>query len=157
MRKYFALFLIFFLSACAIKSTQTKTQTVHFTLLSPEIKIADAGFLKQNKQEIKLELYKLAHLILKLKIDKKICANQACYPKLAFNAKYFKNYYYEDFLSDILLAKPLFNGKNLEKTRCGFKQKINSQNYEIEYEICDLKISFYEKKNKIKIILKRIN
>lgn len=50
---------------------------------------------------------------------------------MVFNQKFFKNAYYEDILKDILEAKPLWNGKNMQKTQCGFNQNLNSANYEI--------------------------
>ncbi|EDO9224901.1 hypothetical protein GQ884_06800, partial [Campylobacter coli] len=69
------------------------------------------------------------------------------------NQKFFKNAYYEDILKDILEAKPLWNGKNMQKTQCGFNQNLNSANYEIFYEICDNKISFVDRISRIKIVL----
>lgn len=45
--------------------------------------------------------------------------------------KIFKNVYYDDILNDILKANPLWQGRNLEKTDCGFEQNLKAKNYEI--------------------------
>ncbi|WP_252989346.1 hypothetical protein, partial [Campylobacter coli] len=98
-------------------------------------------------------VYKLGQAFFKLKIREDICLNSVCYSKMVFNQKFFKNAYYEDILKDILEAKPLWNGKNMQKTQCGFNQNLNSANYEIFYEICDNKISFVDRISRIKIVL----
>ncbi|EAL4955133.1 hypothetical protein DPN02_06695, partial [Campylobacter jejuni] len=69
---------------------------------------------------------------------------------------FFKNVYYDDILSDILKANALWQGKNLEKIDCGFEQNLKAKNYEIFYQVCDNKVSFFDKISHTKIILTHI-
>lgn len=153
MKKIFIFFLLLFFSACALKNQEYPSQKMKVVFNTPAIKINDFGFLKKENKALNLEVYKLGQAFFKLKIGEDICLNSVCYSKTVFNQKFFKNTYYEDILKDILEAKPLWNGKNIEKTQCGFNQKLNSANYEIFYEVCDNKISFFDKISHIKIIL----
>lgn len=153
MKKIFIFFLLLFFSACALKNQEYPSQKMKVVFNTPAIKINDFGFLKKENKALNLEVYKLGQAFFKLKIREDICLNSVCYSKIVFNQKFFKNTYYEDILKDILEAKPLWNGKNIEKTQCGFNQKLNSANYEIFYEVCDNKISFFDKISHIKIIL----
>ncbi|EAJ4767347.1 hypothetical protein D3583_09455, partial [Campylobacter jejuni] len=105
---------------------------------------------------LNLEVYKLGQAFFELKIKDKICINAVCYDKKVFNQKFFKNVYYDDILSDILKANALWQGKNLEKTDCGFEQNLKAKNYEIFYQVCDNKVSFFDKISHTKIILTHI-
>lgn len=153
LRKIFIFFLILFFSACALKNRDYSSQKMKVVFSTPTIKINDFGFLKKENKALNLEVYKLGQAFFKLKIREDICLNSVCYSKMVFNQKFFKNAYYEDILKDILEAKPLWNGKNMQKTQCGFNQNLNSANYEIFYEICDNKISFVDRISRIKIVL----
>ncbi|KAA6227505.1 MULTISPECIES: hypothetical protein [unclassified Campylobacter] len=144
-KKFIFLCLIFiglFLNACASKNENFTSQSVSIFIFSPNIRLNDNGFLKQDKQKIHLEVYKFGRAFFELNISDKICTSGVCYDKTSFNKKFFKNVYYDEFLEDILLLKPLFNGKNLTNTDCGFYQNLISKNYEILYEKCDEGINF---------------
>ncbi len=153
MKKIFIFFLLLFFSACALKNQNYSSQKMKVVFNTPAIKINDFGFLKKENKALNLEVYKLGQAFFKLKIREDICLNSVCYSKTVFNQKFFKNTYYEDILKDILEAKSLWNGKDMQKTQCGFNQSLNSANYEIFYEVCDNKISFFDKTSHIKIIL----
>ncbi|WP_432264845.1 hypothetical protein [Campylobacter gastrosuis] len=147
MKKFLFLPLFFLLFGCSLKSPQS-SKGYHVTLVSPMIKISDFGFMHEYKNDISLQIYNLALIVAEIKISNNICINRGCFSKSDFNAKFFKQPYYDEILSDILLKKPLFNGVNLEKTECGF-----SQNYkEISYEVCKNDLKFKDKN--VKIILK---
>ncbi|EPV4111125.1 hypothetical protein ACV52Z_001985 [Campylobacter coli] len=153
MKHCLALCFIFFLCSCSVKNQNFSSQSLMVLIASPMIKINDAAFLKKENKALNLEVYKLGQAFFKLKIREDICLNSVCYSKMVFNQKFFKNAYYEDILKDILEAKPLWNGKNMQKTQCGFNQNLNSANYEIFYEVCDNKISFVDRISRIKIVL----
>ncbi len=153
------LFLGLLLSACASKASFSKSQAVYVVLNSPQIKFADAGFLYQNPTETRLEVYKLAQALFALHIKgSKICLNGFCTSKGSFNEKFFQNAHYDELLSDILSSKPLYNGLNLKKNECGFEQKITSKSakFDIFYQVCDEKISFNDKKARLKFTLTRM-
>lgn len=156
LKSFSVLFLALFLNSCASKTQDFSVQSVLVLINTKDLKINDAGFLKQEKQALNLELYKFAKPFFMLKISDKICLNAACYQKEIFNEKFLKNAYYDDFLEDILRAKPLYNGKNLEKQTCGFIQKISTKSYQIIYELCEDKISFLDQMSGTKIILRKI-
>ncbi|MBZ7935132.1 hypothetical protein H2279_00525 [Campylobacter sp. B0100352/1] len=154
MKKIFFFFLIiFFFNACAIKNQNNLSQSIAIIINSPFLKMSDFGFLIKENQTLNLEVYHLGQAFFNLKIKDKICLNAACYDKKVFNKKFFKNEYYDDILSDILNAKPLWQGKNLQKTASGFKQNLKAKNYEIFYEVSKNKISFFDTVSRIKIIL----
>ncbi|ECH5256970.1 hypothetical protein FPW35_03075 [Campylobacter coli] len=156
MRKIFIFFLILFFSACALKNQDYSSQKMKVVFSTPTIKINDFGFLKKENKALNLEVYKLGQAFFKLKIREDICLNSVCYSKMVFNQKFFKNVYYDDILSDILKANALWQGKNLEKTDCGFEQNLKAKNYEIFYQVCDNKVSFFDKISHTKIILTHI-
>ena len=142
-------------SGCAKNSPQN-SQAVSFTVISPTLKVSDAGFIHKFKEKTELQIYNSGISILKMDIsENKICLNSACDDEPTFNRKFFKNSHYNGFFSDILNHKPIYNGKNLQKTECGFIQNI-SENF-IEYKFCNNSIEFADTKNKIKIKLKEIN
>ncbi len=155
LKGFLALFLLFFLSSCAIKNENFASQSVLVLIRTKDIKINDAGFLKQTKNALNLEIYKFAKPFFVLKINDKICLNAACYEKTEFNKKFLKNAYYDELLEHILRAKPLFNAMNLERLDCGFLQKIESKTYKITYEVCGDKTSFFDAFSNTKILLKK--
>lgn len=147
MKKFAVLPLIFLFFGCVLKTPQS-SKGYHVTLISPMIKISDFGFMHEYKNDISLQIYNLGVSVAQIKISDKICINRGCFSKSDFNAKFFKQPYYDDILEDILLKKPLFNGVNFKKTECGFSQNYN----EISYEICNNDLKFKDKN--VKIILK---
>ena len=159
MKKNYFFIMIFTIIAiftgCA-KITPQTSNAVNFTVISPTLKISDAGFLHKFKNKTELQIYNSGVSILKMDISEdKICLNSACDDEKTFNRKFFKNEHYIGFFSDILNHKPIYNGKNLQKTDCGFIQNI-SENF-IQYKFCDNSIEFADTKNKIKIKLKELN
>lgn len=149
--------LALFLSSCASKSSDFSAKSILVFISTEDLKIHDAGFLKQEKKVLRLEVYKFAKPFFELKISDKICLNAACYEKKDFNQKFLKNAYYDDFLEDILRAKPLYNAKNLEKRDCGFVQKISTGSYEITYELCGGEVNFIDELSGTRIILRENN
>ncbi|MBM0636820.1 hypothetical protein LNU06_01390 [Campylobacter sp. VicNov18] len=153
MKYCFICLFVYLFCACSVKNQNFSTQSVKTLIVSPMIKINDVGFLKKENNALNLELYKLGQAFFEIKIKDKICINFVCYDKKVFNQKFFKNEYYEDILSDILNANALWQGRNLQKINCGFKQNIKAKNYEIFYQVCDDKVSFFDKISGIKILL----
>ena len=144
-----------FFSGCAKNSPQN-SQAVSFTVISPSLKIRDAGFIHKFANKTELQIYNSGVSILKMDIsENKICLNSACDDEATFNRKFFKNSHYNGFFSDILNHKPIYNGKNLQKSDCGFLQNL-SDNF-IQYEFCNNLVEFTDTKNKIKIKLKEID
>ena len=103
-------------------------------------------------------MYKVGQPLVTLEVGQKvICLNSKCALKGTFNKKFFKNEHYGDFLSDILNARPIYKGANLQKTRCGFKQTIKKPSFDIAYSVCNEAVNFKEKKGKINFVLRRLD
>ncbi|OCX42904.1 hypothetical protein A7X81_06730 [Campylobacter ornithocola] len=151
----FLCFICVLLSSCALK-TKIQSQSTYIILKTPQIKFADYGFLYEGKNLTKLEFYNSSKVLFELKITDKICINGVCYTKILFNKRFFNYEYYDDFLQDLILKKPIFYGKNKQITSCGFTQKIMSKNYDIFYEVCNGYMSFNEKKSKVKFSMKSL-
>ncbi|AJC86985.1 hypothetical protein [Campylobacter sp. RM16704] len=151
---FFLCFLCVFFSSCTLKKPQS--QGVYVVLKTPQMKFADYGFLYERQKSVKLELYNASKALFELKITDKICINGVCYTKKLFNKRFFNYEYYDDFLQDIILKKPIFSGKNKQINSCGFSQKLLSKNYDIFYEVCNGNINFSDKKSKIKFSIKSI-
>lgn len=148
------------LCACSVsKATFSHSKAVFVTLNSPQVKFADAGFLYQNKEGIKLEIYNLAQPLFTLDIrQSKVCVNSYCTSKANFNQKFFQNAHYDELINDIINGKALYRGLNFEQKPCGFEQNLVSKSgkFSIIYRVCNGEISFEDSIKKINFSLKRI-
>lgn len=147
---FLALLISVFISSCALKKPES-SEAISLVINSAATKVSAQGFLYESKKLTRLEAYNLGRAIFALQISDKICLNQACYDKMAFNKKFFKVPHYEELLSDILGFKPLYHARNLQKTSCGFEQILNGANYEISYKICHKELEFRDFTNQILI------
>ncbi|MCR2062435.1 hypothetical protein [Campylobacter helveticus] len=154
MKYFFSFLCALFLCACAVKNESQKAQSMQVLITSSSFKINEVGFLKSENSTLSLELYKFAKPFFKLNIKKKICLNGVCYAKKEFNQKYLQNVYYDDFLRDILEAKPLFKAKNLTHNSCGFTQELHHKDSVIKYEVCEGKLHFKDEISGLKIIIR---
>lgn len=147
----FLLLALFFVS-CADKQP-VQTSPVNFTIISPIIRINDAGFIHRYAYNTDIDVYSSGVSIAKIDIKpNQICLNRACDDEAVFNQKFFKDRHYNGLFADIVNKKAIFGGKNLVKTACGFKQNFS----DIEYEICGDLSKFRDSKNKIKINIKEL-
>lgn len=154
MNKFLKIFFIVFLmsfTGCVTK-TPIKQNSVLFTLVSPNLKFSDAGFIKTTNKSIKLQIYSSGVSLLNVTIKDKICYNGVCKDEIEFNRNFLKMPYYKGFFAEILGKKPIYNGRDLVKTDCGFDQNLSNA----IYQICDNKVYFKNQKG-IKIIIKEIN
>lgn len=153
-RIFFAFFLIFTLFGCAKKSPDI-SKAINFTMISPNIRVSDAGFLHKNSDSIDLQVYNSGVSILELKVGKNTICTSLCKEELKFNEEFLKDKHYKGFLKDILNMKPIYNGENLQKTNCGFVQNISKNS--IKYNRCNNLVEFSDLKNNIKIKLKELD
>ena len=151
--------IVIFLAAalftgCANLQTKKVSDTFAITILSPIMKINDVGFLHKRGNSFNLQIYSSAVNVANIKISDRICINGVCYEKKEFNKMFFLNERYDDFFSEILDKKPIYDGQNLEINSCGFSQNLSK--YSIQYEVCGDNISFNDARNRVKIIIKEI-
>lgn len=143
---FFALFFI----SCASKnpaqnSEQYESKAVQMLIISPLVRINDAGFIHFNKNALKVQIYSAGAGLFELKIAEKICINSTCYAPKDFNVKFLGDIYYENILADVIASKPLYNRKPQPNLCGGFSQSFA----DISYEVCADRTSFKSKKAKI--------
>lgn len=154
MRVGFLFFVLLF-SACSFKSYQT-SESYLITLKTPQIKFSDIGYLRKDKASVQIELYASGVSVNKFEINHYVCSNDGCLSKNAFNDDYLSEYYPDELLKNVLMAKPIFNAQNLIRTAGGFEQRIEDENLYIIYKITANDIYFKDKKNGILIKLKQL-
>ena len=162
MKKIFKVLMIgvailYFLGGCSLMNEPRKSTPVFVVWKSPSMKFADQGFLIDDKERTKLEVYASAQPVADLSITKDmVCSGMMCMDKSEFNKKYLSSSYPDTMLEDILHGREIFGGKNLKKEKNGgFSQKIKSNNVDIEYLVSGNEIGFVDKKNAITIVIKK--
>ena len=124
---------------------------------TPTFRFFDVGYIKHNKEEVTLELFSAGNLVEHFTIGSFVCTSKGCITKERFNREFLVESYPEELLLNILMAKPIFNKKNIQKTKNGFLQKIETKEYSIFYRVEKTKLYFKDTRNKILIKLKDIN
>lgn len=152
--KPFALsfFVLFFVSCASKNPAQTSqnesSKAARILIISPLVRINDAGFIHFNKNSAKVQIYSAGAGLFELKIAEKICVNSTCYERKDFNKKFLGDVYYEKILADVIAQKPLYNRKVAQNDCGGFSQSFA----DISYEVCPAKTSFKSKKAKIELV-----
>ncbi|HSR73594.1 MAG TPA: hypothetical protein VLL31_02010 [Sulfurovum sp.] len=152
------LFIVSFLfSACAPK--EYVTQNAAFIMFkTPTFKYADMGFVYENENEVKAEIYSSGQPVMSLTVsDSSVCMSLLeCMSKSAFNKEVLSSMYPDDILENIFRGKPVMNGIGLKKKGDGFTQKIiKKDKYSIEYTVLNKQIVFHDTINSILIKVKK--
>ena len=146
--KYLLLIFILIFSACSIKNYEN-TQTKIIIIKSPQIKFADLGYVRSSDDKIELELFIAGKNVEKISINHLICVSDGCMSKSGFNKDYLHFSYPTDTLQNILLAKPIYDEKDLQETINGFEQNIKNEYVNISYKVTPDITFFKDKKNRI--------
>jgi len=147
----------FLFSACAPKE-YVKQNSAFIMFKTPTFKYADMGFIYENEEEVKVEIYGSGQALMSLEISEtSVCMSLLeCMGKSTFNKEVLSDMYPEDILENIFRGKPLFNGLGLEKKGDGFTQKIiKKDKYNIEYNVLNNQIIFRDTINTILIKVKK--
>jgi hypothetical protein len=147
----------FLLNACASKE-YVQQNSAYIMFKTPTFKYADMGFIYENEEEIKIEIYGSGQPLMSLKISEtSVCMSPLeCMGKQAFNIKVLSSRYPDDTLENILRGRPLFDGTGLEKKGTGFTQKIvKKDKYNIDYSVLNKQIIFHDTINSILIQVKK--
>lgn len=155
MKKIWLIFIFLLFTGCSLQPTFEKSDPVFVVLKSKKMRYADSGFIKTAKNRINLQLFSAGTAILDLILKDDICVNKICYKKENFNVQFLGFKYYDDFLADIMLHKPIYGGKNMEKIDNGFRQKITSKHLDIFYQVTQKETYFKDKNQKILIKIKK--
>jgi hypothetical protein len=138
MKKYskiLSLIATFILSGCVGSMPKYNTSSSTFIVFkTPTLRYADQGFISKANSETKVEIYSSGKAVMRLRVtNNQICLSSlACMSGNEFNKKVLNANYPSDTLGKIFRGEPIFGGKNLIKTKKGFKQKIGSISYSVE-------------------------
>ena len=158
-RKFLCLFFgLILLNSCTTKEYE-KQESVFIIFKTPTFKYADLGFMYQNNDEMKVEIYGSGKALMTLEISSEnVCMSfLKCMSKKHFNEKVLSATYPDVIIGNIFRGKPIFNAKGLMKKRNGFTQNIVEQNkYNIHYSVLNKEIIFHDRINNISIKVKRM-
>jgi len=147
----------FLFGACAPK--EYVVQNAAFIMFkTPTFKYADMGFIYENKDEVKVEIYGSGQALMSLEITKgSVCMSQLeCMGKSTFNQEVLSSLYPEDTLENIFRGKPIFNKEGFKAKGNGFTQKIvKKEKYNIDYSVLNNQITFHDTINAIVIKVKK--
>ncbi|RAX59179.1 hypothetical protein CCZ01_00065 [Helicobacter monodelphidis] len=153
----FLLSIVLILGGCFVKEApRALVQEIpyHILLITPEVRFADMGFVKQYENKVNLELYALGKALYKIEIEKsQICVQDSCYNKSLFIQKLFGDDVQDTILEEILIGKDIFNGKNKYMKNGITIQEFKDYGNVVLYIRDENKISFSDKKRKIRIVL----
>ena len=147
----------FLLSACTPKE-YVEQNAAYIIFKTPTFKYADMGFIYENENELKVEIYGSGQALMTLEVsDTSVCMSLLeCMGKSSFNKEVLSGMYPDDILGNIFRGKPLFNGLGLERKGDGFTQKIVKEDkYNIEYTVLNNQIIFHDTINSILIKVKK--
>ena len=144
---------IFVLSGCA-KKHYMKQESAFIVFKTPTLKHADLGFIYENNDTLKVELYSVGQVLMSFEItSQRVCMSMfECMSKAQFNTQVLVKAYPKDILDNIFRAKEIFGGLYKSKIRNGFTQKIKKdKKYNISYMVLKKKIIFRDIINGISI------
>lgn len=157
MRRFSTLWVsaLLLCGGCSVKEYTASTPKL-VTLKTAQLRFSDMGYLRQNGDALQLELFSAAQAVERFEIDRLVCVSKGCMSKGAFNAEYLHASYPETLLQNVLLGRPIFDGKGFQKTASGFEQHIEGDFYTIVYRVDTDTIIFKDRKNMILIRLKMV-
>jgi hypothetical protein len=134
-------------------------ESAFIVLKTPVLRYADQGFVYENDEEVKVEIYGSGQALFSMTITpSSVCSGTfSCMSRKHFNAKVLSSAYPDDILASIFRGKPIFGGEGLTRKRNGFTQKlINGNKYHIEYSVLNNETVFRDTINHILIKIKRL-
>lgn len=141
------LFLFF---GCAARQYE-KHETRLIIFKTAKIKYADLGYIRHNKDAVKIDLFMAGQAARSIEVGKSVCFEEGCMSRSDFNKEYLHPSYPDAFLLNVLLGRPIFEKAAIAQTAQGFTQEIQSAEYDILYRVENSEIYFKDKKNMILI------
>ncbi|WP_457560631.1 hypothetical protein [Caminibacter sp.] len=142
--KILIVFLLFF-AGCS-----TKTTPVYAVFNTPDIKVADQGFLKEGLGYKKIVIYKAGMAPVSVTIKNSvICLDSRCMDKEKFLKSIDKNYPV-DLLDRIIEREPISICGKISKTKDGFIQK----NERFFYRVSKNSVLFKDRQKRVVIMIK---
>jgi hypothetical protein len=126
-------------------------------LKTPKIKFADTGYIRTSDDAVEVELFSAGQAAGRITINRLVCVEgEGCSSKNAFNADYLNPAYPDETMKNVLLGRPIFEGRSLKRTAEGFEQELNGSGYEIAYRVTATQTVFRDRINRILIKIKTI-
>jgi len=147
------LFILLFVYGCN-NTPSFKENTAFVVFKTPSFRYADMGFVYQSDNEAKLQIYANGQNVMSLRLlPDSVCMSRfECMSSRTFNNKILSKFYPQDILMQIVLAKPIFDKKDIKYTQNGFIQEIKKVNsYNIKYKVSKTKVEFIDRLNDITI------
>jgi len=159
MKKYFTLWVslsaLLFLSGCGAKPF-VHEDAATIIMKTPNIKFADAGYVRSNEDVVSLELFSAGLAVGKFEIENFICVDgKGCMRKSSFNKEYLSPYYPDTLMENVLRSKPIYKGTNLLLMDYGFEQHIMDEYVDIKYKVTERQIYFKDRSNSVLIKIKK--
>ena len=155
MKKLLLLWLLLLLSACSIKNYEHSDSKI-LTIKSPQLKFSDLAFIRHSDDAVEAELFIAGKSIKKIAINYLVCVDEGCMSRSKFNAKFLNAAYPDNLLQNVLLGKPIYDGKNRLRGEDGYEQHIQTEDVNILYRVKAKSIYFKDRKNRILIKIKDI-
>ncbi len=149
--------LALLLASCASKQ-YVKQDSALIVFKTPTFKYADMGFIYENKDEVKVEIYSSGQALMSLRIlESSVCMSLLkCMSKTRFNQEVLHAHYPKDMLENIFRAKKIFDGQGYTPKGNGFTQQIvKDGKYAIHYKVLNNEITFRDTINAILIKVKK--
>ena len=153
-KKISIFFMILFSFTSCTSPLIEKQESAFIVMKTATFKYADMGFISNSPSKIKVEIYGAGQPLVSLEINAmNVCMSTfQCMEKKEFNKKVLDASYPETLLENIFRAKPIFNKKNVVKTKDGFSQKLTKESeYDISYSVKGNQRIFRDTLNKILI------
>ena len=154
MRYLFVAALMLFFAGCAIKQPTVKESWV-VLLKTPKLKFNDIGYILHDNEHVELQLYSAGNAVESFSVNHLVCVQSGCMRKSSFNQEYLSGAYDDDLLQDLLMRRPIFGGKNLQRNNNGFEQHIVDDAYDITYRVSGDTLYFKDTKNRILFKLRK--
>jgi hypothetical protein len=156
--KFFILWvsLLLFFGGCSLKQYETSEPKL-IVLKTKKLKFSDTGYIRSAGDAVEVELFSAGQAAGRIVINHLVCVDdKGCLSKSAFNAEYLNGNYPDETMQYVLLGKPIFSRRSLQRNTEGFEQRIENSEVDIVYRVDARQIYFKDRKNKILIKIKTI-
>lgn len=157
MHKFlYLIFMLFLFVGCSQKISYTSSKAYFVVIKTQKIALADTGFIKKDDSRLNLQLFSASSPIFDLHVNDDVCIDYTCLTRESFNDEFFGYKHYKNFIDELFNMQPIYNKKNLLKSKDGFEQKIRTNNYDITYKVVNGNLYFKDKHNRVLIKLKEL-
>jgi hypothetical protein len=141
--------LFLFLGCAPMQYEKHETRLIIFK--TAKLKYADMGYIRRNKDAVKVDLFMAGQAARSIEVGKLICFEEGCMSRSDFNKEYLHASYPDDLLLNVLSGRPIFEKAAIAQTAQGFTQELQSSKYDITYRVENAEIYFKDRKNMILI------